>query len=106
MQGGQSYSPKRNFLVRICAQDIQKFAPGVLNICIICLFVSPFFLTMPYEERGAGFSNSDWPSGIAPKRQRANSVGTPEMPAEMRLIGKTRFGRHVYDREIFFWRRQ
>jgi hypothetical protein len=28
------------------------------------------------------------------------------MPAEMRLIGKTGFGRHVYDREIFFWRRQ
>jgi hypothetical protein len=28
------------------------------------------------------------------------------MPAEMRLIGKTGFGRHVYEREIFFWRRQ
>jgi hypothetical protein len=28
------------------------------------------------------------------------------MPAEMRLIGKTGFGCHVYEREIFFWRRQ
>jgi hypothetical protein len=50
-------------------------------------------------------SNSDSPR-IAPERQGAHSVSTSEMPAEMRLIGKTGFGRHVYDREIFFWRRQ
>jgi hypothetical protein len=52
------------------------------------------------------FSNSDSPPGSAPERQRAHAVGTPEMPAEMRLIGKTGFGRHVYEREIFFWLRQ
>ena len=58
------------------------------------------------RNRDIGFSNSDSPPGSAPERPRAHAVGTPEMPAEMRLIGKTRFGRHVYDREIFFWRRQ
>jgi len=53
------------------------------------------------------FSNSDsQPSGGAPEGQRAHAVSTPEMPAEMRLIGKTGFGRHVYQRKIFFWLRQ
>jgi hypothetical protein len=51
------------------------------------------------------FSNSDSPPGSAPERQRAHAVGTPEMPAEMRLIGKTGFGRHVHDRKISFKRR-
>ena len=102
---GLSYSQNELF-VRSAAQDYTDFAPGGIEHLYHLFIRFRLFLTMPSRGRGAGFSNSDWPSGITPKRQRANSVGTPEMPAEMRLIGKTRFGRHVYDREIFFWRRQ
>ncbi len=44
---------------------------------------------------------SDSTLASAPERQRAHAVGAPEMSAEMRLIGKTGFGRHVHERETF-----
>jgi MYXO-CTERM domain-containing protein len=34
-----------------------------------------------------------------PKLQRANAGGAAKTPGQMRLIGKTRFGRYVRDRE-------
>ena len=43
---------------------------------------------------------------ITPEHQRAHTVGAPEMSAEMRLIGKTSFARHLHYREPFLKRQQ
>jgi hypothetical protein len=67
------------------------------------------FVSVGSEERKSEthlVSNLDSAQGVAPKCQRTHSVGTPEVPAEMSLVGKSSFGRYAYDREIFFYRRQ
>jgi hypothetical protein len=101
--------------IAISAAGLHKLAPAVLNVCTFLLFVR-LLLTMPsrgaHKSKGGCQANvfADWrfrfAAGGAPERQRTHSVGAPKMSAEMRLIGKAGFRRHIHDRETFVKRQQ
>ena len=102
-QGG--YRTRKTNFSSDLQRRIYRFAPGVLNIRIICLFVR-LFLTMPSRGRRSGVFKFRLAVGHCAETPAGSLRRHAGNAREMRLIGKTRFGRYVYDREIFFWRRQ